>query len=195
MTIMTRMNASPNSKKRTISRTDLLSDGSDDWLREIIYRLAQISGRLASFRDAFGREIDLTPSQFLVLMGVAYKQGDNGVAIAPLAQHIGLAATHVTTEVGRLVRRGIMDKRPSEEDRRSVLVSLTQEGEALVNRVSPLVRTVNDILFQDITKEELQVVLGFAEKLILNSEYALSEIRVYEFRRNRQPSLPKPETA
>lgn len=195
MTIMWRMTASQISKKQTISRHDLLSDGSDDWLREIIYRLAQISGRLASFRDAFGREIDLTPSQFLVLMGVAYKQGENGVAIAPLAQHIGLAATHVTTEVGRLVRRNILLKRPSEEDRRSVLVSLTTEGEAMVQQVSPLVRTVNDILFQDITKEELQVVLGFAEKLILNSEYALSEIRVYEFRRNRRPPLSKPEDA
>src|SRR5690606_40038056 len=127
MTIMRRMKSGKVTKQKTISRNDLLSDGSDDWLRNVIYRLAQISGRLASFRDAFGREIDLTPSQFLVLMGVAYKQGDNGVAIAPLAQHIGLAATHVTTEVGRLVRRDILFKRPSEADRRSVLVSLTDK--------------------------------------------------------------------
>lgn len=190
MSIMWHMDAMTLNKQQTISRDDLLSDGSDDWLREIIYRLAQVSGRLSTFRDAFGREIDLTPSQFLVLMGVAYKQGKNGVAIAPLAQHIGLAATHVTTEVGRLVRRDILAKRPSEEDRRSVLVSLTKKGETLVNQVSPLVRNVNDILFRGVSKEELQVVMGFAEKLILNSEYALSEIRVYEFKRNRSQTLP-----
>lgn len=185
MTIIGRMKNSDISKQQTISRSDLLSDGSDDWLRDIIYRLAQISGRLSSCRDAFGREIGLTPSQFLVLMGVAYKQGATGVAITSLAQHIGLAATHVTTEVGRLARKDILIKRPSEEDRRSVLVSLTPEGGALVAQVSPLVRKINDILFSDINKEELKVVLGFAEKLILNSEYALSEIRVYEFRRSR----------
>lgn len=186
MTIMRRMKGGKMTKQKTISRSDLLSDGSDDWLRDVIYRLAQISGRLASFREAFGREIDLTPSQFLVLMGVAYKQKTTGVAIAPLSQHIGLAATHVTTEVGRLVRKGILAKRPSEEDRRSVLVSLTTDGEALVTQVSSLVRKVNDILFRDINKEELKVVMGFSEKLILNSEYALSEIRVYELRRTRR---------
>lgn len=186
MTIMRRMKGGKVIKQKTISRSDLLSDGSDDWLRDVIYRLAQVSGRLASFREAFGREIDLTPSQFLVLMGVAYKQKTTGVAIAPLAQHIGLAATHVTTEVGRLVRRDILAKRPSIEDRRSVLVSLTEEGEALVSQVSPLVRKVNDILFRDINKEELNVVMGFSEKFILNSEYALGEIRVYELRRTRR---------
>ena len=57
-------------------------------------------------RDAFGRELDLTPSQFVVLMGVAHCQGTEGVTIRELADHVALASTHVTTEVGRLERTG-----------------------------------------------------------------------------------------
>ena len=58
-----------------------------------------------------GRSVDLTGSQFTVLIGAAYTQGENGVTIRQLADHVQLAATHVTTEVGRMCRLGLLKKR------------------------------------------------------------------------------------
>jgi len=164
----------------TISRKDLLKGGSDDWLRDVIYRLVQALGRLTSCREAFGKQLGLTSSQFTVLIGVAYRQGDEGIPIANLAGYIGLAATHVTTEVGRLTRKGLLTKRPNGRDGRSVLISLSPEGERAIREVAPFVRHINDLLFSGIERSEIDAVKTFAENLIRNSEYALVEIRIAE---------------
>jgi DNA-binding MarR family transcriptional regulator len=164
----------------TISRKDLLKAGSDDWLRDVIYRLVQALGRLTTCREAFGKQLDLTSSQFTVLMGVAYRQGDDGIPIANLAGYIGLAATHVTTEVGRLTRKGFLTKRPNGRDGRSVLITLSPEGERAIQEIAPFVRHINDFLFAGIERSEIETVKTFAENLIRNSEYALVEIRIAE---------------
>ena len=133
--------------------------------------------RLLLCRDAFGRELDLTPSQFAVLMGVAHGQAEDGITIRELAEHVGLARTHVTTEVGRLEREGLLTKKPSITDRRSVHVTLTSKAEAEITRVTPFVRLVNDALFRDIDSKSLEVAQRVARQLILNSEMAFAEIR------------------
>ena len=102
----------------------------------------------------FGRELELTPSQFAVLMGVAHGQGEDGITIRELAEDVGLARTHVTTEVGRLEGEGLLTKNPSTTDRRSVHVTLTPKAEAEIERVTPFVRVVNDALFRDIETNE-----------------------------------------
>jgi DNA-binding MarR family transcriptional regulator len=164
----------------TISRRDYFSEGSDDRFRDGLYRLVQALGRLVVCREAFGRRLGLTGSQFAVLMGVAYRQGDAGVTIAALASHIGLAATHVTTEVGRLIRKGLLVKRRNESDGRSVLVSLSARGEAAIAAVVPMVRGINDLLFASIGRGQFDAMNEFATRLLANAEHAVAEIRAVE---------------
>jgi DNA-binding MarR family transcriptional regulator len=164
----------------TISREDFLVGGSDASFRSSIYTMVQCVSRLLACRDAFGRELDLTPSQFAVLMGVAHAQGEDGVTIRDLAEHVALAPTHVTTEVGRLESLGFLTKRQSDTDRRSVRVSLLPHAEAEIARVAPFVRLVNDTLFRGIDARSLGVAHQVARQLILNSETALAEIRRHQ---------------
>jgi DNA-binding MarR family transcriptional regulator len=165
---------------RTISRKDFFKDGSDDWFRDALYRLVQTLSRLVVCREAFGRKLGLTGSQFTVLIGVAYRQGDSGITIAALSNYIGLAATHVTTEVGRLMRKDLLFKRQNASDGRSVLISLSPKGEAAVEEVSAMVRTINDLLFKNIDRKQLDMMNEFAKTLLTNSEYAIAAIRVSE---------------
>jgi len=164
----------------TISRRDYFKEGSDDWFRDALYRLVQALSRLLVCREAFGRRLGLTGSQFTVLIGVAYRQGDTGITIAALANYVGLAATHVTTEVGRLIRKDLLIKRPNESDGRSVFISLSPKGEAAVDAVSPMVRKINDLLFMNIDRRQFDTMNEFAKVLLTNSEYAIAEIRVSE---------------
>ena len=164
----------------TISRGDFLVGGSDAGFRSSIYTIVQCVSRLLACRDAFGRELDLTPSQFAVLMGAAHAQGDGGVTIRDLAEHVALAPTHVTTEVGRLESLGFLTKRQSHADRRSVRVSLLPHAEAQIARVTPFVRLVNDTLFRGIDARSLGVAHQVARQLVLNSETALAEIRRHQ---------------
>jgi len=130
-----------------------------------------------SCREAFGRHLSLTASQFIVLIGTAYRQANEGVSIRTLADHTQLAATHVTTEVGRLIEKGLLTKSANMRDRRGVLVRLTPKGEAAIREINPLLRRVNDCLFQNISREDFAVVGRFLSAFALNSENALAEIR------------------
>jgi DNA-binding MarR family transcriptional regulator len=161
----------------TISRKDYLKGGSDSAFRESIYVMVQSVSRLLKCRDAFAHALGLTASQFAVMMGTGSQQGADGVSIKKLADHVALAPTHVTTEVGRLERKKILQKRPSPSDGRSVLVSLSPTGEQEIARMAPLVRSVNDLLFKDISPEALAVASDVARTLIANSEYAMAELR------------------
>jgi len=161
----------------TVSDPSLLVGGHDEWLRETLYLMVLALSGLQTFRETFGRSIGLTSPQFVVLMGVAHIQRAEGVSIGALAAHVHLAPTHVTTEVGRLIRLGLLVKRPNAEDRRGVLVSLSPRGEETVCTVTPLVRSVNDRLFAGMVKADIENARDFFRRFTANGELALAELR------------------
>ncbi len=161
----------------TVTLPPMLASGSDLAFRETIYLMFSAFGRLQAFREAFGRAIALTAPQFIVLIGTAYRQGSEGVSIRTLADHTLMAATHVTTEVGRLIDKGLLTKSANPRDGRSVLIRLSPAGEAAIRAVNPLLRQVNDLLFQDISRQDFAVVARFLRTFELNSEYAMAAVR------------------
>jgi DNA-binding MarR family transcriptional regulator len=161
----------------TITLPQMLRAGDDLTFRETLYLMVLAFSRLMRCREAFGRALSLTTSQFVVLIGTAYRQGDEGVSIRTLADHTQLAATHVTTEVGRLIEMGLLTKSANTRDRRGVLARLTPKGEAAIHAINPFLRRVNDRLFQNIPREDFAVVRRFLSVFALNSEDALAEIR------------------
>lgn len=169
----------------TVSHGALLTSGSDVAFRQTLYLMVLGFGRLMSCREAFGRALALTGSQFAVLIGAAYAQGRDGVSIRSLADHIQLAPTHVTTEVGRLIRKGLLVKKTNPRDRRGVLVTLSRRGEAAVRQLAPFLRRVNDLLFQDVRRKDFATVSRFLEVFALNSQRALDEIRRSERERGK----------
>lgn len=176
----------------TTTRGEFLAEGSDQAFRESIYSIVRALDGLMSCREVFSKVLGLTGSQFAVLMGVAYMQGASGVTIKVLADHIRLAAPHVTTEVGRLIRKKLLTKSPNAADGRSVLVSLSESGESEVARVAPLVRKVNDRLFSDITAGDLAIVTRAMKAVVLNSERVLAEVRWGDLLETATPVPVKP---
>ena len=164
----------------TVSHAALLVDGGDAAFRGTLYLLVLASGRLQACREAFGRSMGLTASQFAVLVGAAHRQGIAGVSINDLAAHVQLAPTHVTTEVGRLIRRGLLVKRRNQADGRGRLVSLSQAGEALVTGVAPFVQAVNDVLFEGVSRSDWAALEVFLRRFEENGRRALGTIQAWE---------------
>jgi MarR family transcriptional regulator, organic hydroperoxide resistance regulator len=175
----------------TVSHRELLTSGEDVAFRRSLYLMVLAFSRLQTCREAFGRALGLTGSQFAVLIGTAYEQHDDGVSVRALADHIQLASTHVTTEVGRLIAKGLVVKSVNPHDRRGVLVRLSQRGEAAVREVSAFVRRVNDLLFAGVAPEAFAEVSVFLTRFAANSEDALDEIRRTERRANKPEAMPE----
>lgn len=164
----------------SVSHAELLWSGRDDRFRETIYLMVLTLNQMLTFREAFGRSLELTGSQFAVLMGTAYQQKADGVTIRALADHVMLAPTHVTTEVGRLIRKGLLIKRPNKNDGRSVLVSLSPRGEAALEQLSPYLRQINNILFERISRAEFETVSRVFRTVSQNVARAAAEVRNHE---------------
>jgi DNA-binding MarR family transcriptional regulator len=75
------------------------------------------------------------------------------------------------------MEKGLPTKSANMGDRRSVLVRLTPKGEAAIREINPLLRRVNDCLFQNISRDDFAVVARFLSTFALNSENALAKIR------------------
>ena len=74
----------------------------------------------------------------------------------------------------------MLKKTADPSDRRSVLVSLSSQGEELVLRAAPTIREINDLLFKNVSRSEMDQVRSFLTKLVLNSEVALAVLRQRE---------------
>jgi len=170
----------------TITLPSMLASGSDVAFRETLYLMFSAFSSLQGFRDSFGEAIGLTAPQFIVLIGTAYRQGGEGVSIRTLSDHTLMAATHVTTEVGRLVGKGLLTKSANPSDGRSVLIRLSPAGEAAIRVINPFLRQINDLLFQDISREDFAVVAKFLRTFALNTENAMAAVRRAERERARR---------
>jgi len=65
-----------------------------------------------------------------------------------------------------------------------VLISLTTSGKKYVERVSPLVQRVNDRLFAGISAKDFEVVGKTLNRIALNSELAVAELRMQKLKRD-----------
>ena len=95
--------------------------------------------RAASFRTELRRflrrtevvtsQAGLTPERYdLLLMIQAAAEADKPLRVTDLCDLLQLRQTAVTENVKRAVEAGLIDRRPSQDDRRATLLYLTDEG-------------------------------------------------------------------
>lgn len=106
---------------------------------------------------------DLTPLQFAVLMKLQ--------AAGPLSQnHLGrLTAMDPNTAQGvilRLLRRRLVMRQPSPEDRRRKLLSLTDAGAALASRLKEEGRAISEATLAPLTARERRQLLALLARLV-----------------------------
>jgi DNA-binding MarR family transcriptional regulator len=78
------------------------------------------------------RALGASPEQVALLVSIKYAPG---VGIRELAAREKVSPPAMTTRVDRLERDGLVERRPSEADRRRVGITLTDEGQRLLRRV------------------------------------------------------------
>lgn len=77
-------------------------------------------------------EFDLAPMQMLALKNL---EPDRELPMSSLAQLLHCDASNVTGIVDRLESRGLIERRPSPEDRRVKMLALTEEGQKLRRKI------------------------------------------------------------
>lgn len=108
------------------------------------------------------KELGLTAPQFHMLM-LIYKEGTCNISF--LADSLEVKPSAITVMIDRLVQSGYVGRRHNEQDRRTVLVTVTEEGNRVLEKARKKSREIMKWYLGQLDKSELDVMLGIFEKL------------------------------
>jgi DNA-binding MarR family transcriptional regulator len=90
------------------------------------------------FSEDAARECGITPQQHQLMLGIAGFTGTSRANISEIADFLQEKHNSVVGLVDRAVQSGLVERAEDAEDRRVVMVSLTQRGEDILKRLSLL---------------------------------------------------------
>lgn len=150
----------------TISRPELLTGGSDREFRELVHGLFGFLARHEQIRAGHARTIGLAGIEYTVLISIAHLSTEGDVSVKRVADHLHLSGAFITSTVRRLVQLGLIHKRTDARDRRRVTLTVSAKGTALLERLAPRQRRVNDVEFGCLTREEFRFLHEIVDRLI-----------------------------
>ena len=125
---------------------------------EVVYReQANLRCALRAYlhnSEQHAREAGITPQQYLLLLVTRGHEYYPRVTIGDLADALKLAPSATSLLVDRAVKRSLLQRQEDQSDRRKFLVTLTAQGQDLLDRVTEahleeterLEKTLHDIL-------------------------------------------------
>jgi len=175
----------------SISSRSFLSDGSDAEFRRLIYHVLSASAMLLKSRERFASYIGVTAPQYSMMVAIGEA---NSATIGQIAQSIHVSSPFVTAEVGKLVKRGIIDRQPNEADARSSILTLSDQGKALIQQLGPYRRMANDIIFGSFSPAEAKQFSKAIEQLYANCHRALHELDSPRWQNGAANGSPPPRS-
>jgi DNA-binding MarR family transcriptional regulator len=176
----------------TTSLPTLLEKGSDQAFRAAVEAGWRSAQSLNAIMTLIAADVGITLPQYSIMMVLAY--ADKGLPVGALATRLRVSQPFVTAEIGKLVASQLVFKRSNPVDKRGVLVALSPKGRNATNQIALLLREVNDMIYRDMTRKELDVIKKFIKKLSLRSELALERIET-DHRSRRAAALPQAKLA
>ena len=151
-------------------------NAKDEEFRDFIADLFAMAAGMQSLRRAIARRIGLGGTELGILLSVGRLAPQGAVNVRQVADHLHVAATHITTEVNTLVIKGLLEKQASELDSRAVELSVTPAGAQLLQRISPHLRMINVALFDDPAQEVISEQSRFFRRVLAGLPEALARL-------------------
>ena len=153
-------------RSRTVTKPSLLVDGDDQVFRQFIHDFLAYSQLVADCRAGFGAYLGMTGIAYTTLISIGHLQGEEGIGVNAVAEHLHLSGAFITTEVTKLVKAGLVRKRINAKDKRRVLLTLTAAGKKLLDRVVRVQAPVNDALFDCLSAQEFATLKKIMSRLV-----------------------------
>ncbi len=138
----------------------------------LVRRLHQI--HVAMFHEECGN-FGITPVQFGLLTILDRKSPLDQVT---LAAEVGIDRTNVADVVARLESRGLVERRANPSDRRTRLVSITEDGRAFRQRVHKCMEITQERFLAPLGEEDRRIFMRLLRDLIeANNETGRAPLR------------------
>ena len=132
-------------------------------LRESIDDLVTVFRQGAARQAAY---YNLTTQEFNLLSACLRREG--GCTATELARILLVDASRISRMVTILVDRGLLRRRRCPEDRRVVMLSMSEEGVELTSRILQSINQNNARLIGGIDEDEIRVFASVVSRLVAN---------------------------
>jgi DNA-binding MarR family transcriptional regulator len=120
--------------------------------------------RFLRFSEEQSRNYGITPQQHLLLLAVRGHAHYPNVSIGDVAEALQIRHHSASLLVDRCVRRGLLSRREDPNDRRRALVSLTDEGQTVLDSITRANRRQLNSLKAQLFRETLwQAIVGYED--------------------------------
>lgn len=99
------------------------------------------------------------------------------VPIVEIAAKTGLAKNTLTVMLDRMEENGLVSRKQSAEDRRKILVCLTEKAYALERDYNLVSQQMNDLFFQNLSEKEIEELEKYLDVILKNLQQAEKENR------------------
>lgn len=132
------------------------------WARPgfLVRRLHQINYALF-FEECTA--FNITPVQYALLTTLSLNPGMDQIS---LGKEVGIDRTNVADVLRRLERRGLVERRKGEEDRRAVLARLTTEGEKTTREMFAAMQRAQARLLEPLPPDERAAFMAALLRLV-----------------------------
>ena len=128
--------------------------------------MARAQKGYARLLEPICKKWDLTRNELDVILFLANNPDyDRAVDIV---NHRGLAKSHVSMSVTSLENRGMLERIPDPDDRRTVHLKLTEKAKDVTEVGRRVQKQFMDYLHQGVTEEQLELMRLFAERVYEN---------------------------
>lgn len=127
-----------------------------------------IRGALFAMRRMYNimaAELGTTQGVAYVLINVPH----NGIAATSIAPMMGMSTTSLTRLLKTMEEDGLIYRRKSQDDRRVVMVLLTEKGQQLRRKVRQVVIDFNKKIFENLSDEEAATFIRVCQHIRLQA--------------------------
>jgi DNA-binding MarR family transcriptional regulator len=136
----------------------------------VITRLARIRRHLDRELESVYERFGLGPATFEALVTLMRIAGDAGVSQKRLADEVGVTPGTISVRIDHLVAEGLAERRADPDSKRNALVSLTDRGRELFERVAPAHLDNERRLLAALSEEDRELLVGLLRKLLVEFE-------------------------
>ena len=158
----------------TVTRPELLNDGTDRNFRKLVHNIFAFMARHEAIRDGHARQIGLAGIEYTVLISIGHLALDGDVNVKTVADHLHMSGAFITTVTSKLQTLGLVEKTQDSVDRRRISLAITEKGKALLRKLAPYQSEINDVEFASLSRDEFQLASRILDELIASSDKAVA---------------------
>lgn len=131
----------------------------------LMAQIHQLAGRIFTKKLKEHRVEEINPAQGRILFPLWKK---DGISIQELARATSLGKSTLTSMLDRLEADGYLNRVPSREDRRKILIYLTDKDAKMRETYNRVSHEMNDLFYQGFTETEKDEFEAFLRRILDN---------------------------